>query len=264
MFCSESVDSDLPSLSARIDETDMYFEVTGLGAAAVGDSTTIAEARRNAESVAYFQAVEILSEAIQGVAVQGDMRLRDLAIGEGSLSQLIKARLEQIRQVGATQFEEQEDGSWIAAYTIIYQKENAQKIANAIGSGEHAELTSYTDNTVLPQNRDYSGIILDVRYVSGFNTFLAPKIARDGGSVLFSVRDIEPHILIESYGVPVFAIISDAVRLGDVGQAPLKIVPVDFKADTGVLIIEERDARIFETNNFVQKAIKTGKLALII
>ncbi len=194
MFCSESVESDLSSLSARIDETDMYFEVTGLGAAAVDDGTTIAEARRNAESIAYIQAVEILAEAIQGIAVQGEIRLRDLAMQEGRLSQLIKVRLEQIRQVGATQFEEQDDGSWIAASTIIYQKENAQKIADAIGLGEYDELTLYTENTVLLQNRDYSGIILDVRYVSGFNTFLAPKVARNDGSVLFSVRDIAPRV----------------------------------------------------------------------
>ncbi len=71
MFCSGSVNFDLSPLSARIDETDMYFEVTGLGTAAVDDGTTVAEARRNAESIAYIQAVEILAEAIQGIAAQG-------------------------------------------------------------------------------------------------------------------------------------------------------------------------------------------------
>ena len=129
--CSEPAGTAF-SLQSRIFETDSYYEITGIGTASVEKDISEAEARRNAETVAYVQAVEILADVIQGIAVEGDIRLRDLAIHEGELSQLIKVRLENVRQAGPTRFEKEVDASLTAAYTIRYEKANARKIAESI------------------------------------------------------------------------------------------------------------------------------------
>ena len=125
--CTQQPDFQI-SLRSGIEETDDYIEVTGLGAASADSETTEAEAKRNSETIAYFQAIEILSEALKGIAVQGELKLRDLHIGEGELIHLIEVNLKGVHQVGSTRFEQQEDGSWLAAYTVQFEKKNASLI----------------------------------------------------------------------------------------------------------------------------------------
>ncbi len=257
--CSEPAGKTF-SLQSRIYESDSYYEVTGIGAAAVENDISEAEARMNAETVAYVQAVEILAEVIQGIAVEGDIRLRDLAIHEGELSQLIKVRLENIRQAGPTRFEQEADASLTAAYTIRHEKTYAAMIAESIREKRYSGPNS--ESNLL--NQEYSGIVLDLRYVTGFDSFLAPKICGDDGVVFFSVRDIDPEVLVATYGIPVFSTIYEAVYIGAVGPTPLKLVPDSFNTENGALILSEKDTRKVESISDIRSLVYRGKLALII
>jgi hypothetical protein len=113
-------------------------------------------------------------------------------------------------------------------------------------------------------NQDYSGIVLDLRYVTGFDSFLAPKISGNDGTVLFSVRDIDPEVLVATYGIPVFSTIYEAVYIGAVGPTPLKLVPDTFNAENGTIVLSEKDTRKVENIRYIRSLIYRGKLALVI
>ena len=253
-----------PALSSRIDETDEYIEVTGLGGASADSKTTEAEAKRNAEVIAYMQAVELLAEAVQGVAVQGDITLRDLRIDEGELLQLIKVKLKNVRQVGSARFERQEDGSWLALHTIRYDKKNARSLAAEFNMSEIAG--SSLGNAVSREAAmvHYSGIILDLRYIFGYASLLAPKIAATNGGELFTVRNIDPDILLLNYGIPVFSTIGEAVQFGNVGKQPLKLVPKEYISETGTIVLSERDTQRFMDSANKNELLQRGKIALIL
>ena len=262
IVCTEQPAVEI-SLRSGIEETDDYIEVTGLGAASADSGTTEAEAKRNAETIANFQAVEILAEALQGIVVQGELRLRDLRINEGELIQLMEINLKGIHPVGTTRFERQEDGSWLAACTVKFEKKNAESLAAElrnsplIDKGMNARLSD--------TNPDYTGIIIDVRYVFGFSSLLAPKVISNDGRELFSIRNINPDILIAYYGISVFSSIIEAVNdPGGVGEFPLKLVPKEYIPESCAIVLSERDTKKFLQALNKDSLIRKGKIALIL
>jgi len=256
--------SDFESiLRSGIEETDEYIEVTGLGAASADGVTTEAEAKRNAETIANFQAIEILAEALQGIAVQGELKLRDLRISEGELVQLIEMNLKGVHRVGTTRFERQEDGSWLAACTIKFEKKNAESLAAELRNSPL--INNSIDARLSDANPHYTGIIIDVRYVFGFSSLLAPKVISNDGRALFSIRNIDPDILMANYGIPVFSSIREAVdEPGGVGEFPLKLVPKEYDSESGSIVLSENDTQKFLQAPNKDSLIRKGKIALIL
>lgn len=239
-------------LGSGIEETDTYYEITGLGAAAHDGSISEAEAKRIADEIAYFQAVEILAEMVEGIAVEGEMTLRDLNLREGKLTQIIKTNLKGITRIGTTLYEIQEDGSWLAAVTIRWEKINADGLASVIRNSQFPE-----------SNKTYSGIILDLRNVFGYNSLLSPRVNAYDGANLFSVRDVDPDVLFSNFGIPVFSTIQEAVALGKVGKNPLKLVPRDYDVSSGALILSKKDTKKMTDSPVSHSLVKQGKIALI-
>jgi len=251
------------SLRSGIEETDEYMEVTGLGAASADGETTEAEIKRNAETIANVQAVEILSEALQGIAVKGELKLRDLQVGEGKLVQLISVNLKGIQQIGTTRFEQMEDGSWLAAYTIKFEKKNAESLAAELRNSPLIE--NGIDARLNSVNPEYTGIIIDVRYVFGFSSLLAPKIVANDGRELFSLRNIDAGVLSENYGIPVFSSILEAVdEPGGVGEFPLELVPKVYEPGSGTIVLSENDTQKFLQVPNLESLIGKGKIVLIL
>lgn len=261
-ICTQQPYVDI-SLRSGIEETDEYIEVTGLGAASADGVTTEAEAKRNSETIAYFQAVEILSEALQGIAVQGELKLRDLRISEGELIQLMKMNLKGVQRLGTTRFERQEDGSWLAACTVKFEKKNAESLAAGLRNSPLIE--KGINDRLSETNPFYTGIIIDLRYIFGFSSLLAPKVISNDGRELFSIRDIDPDILMANYGVPVFSSIREAVdKPGGVGEFPLKLVPKEYDSESGSIMLSENDTKKFLQAPGKDSLIRKGKIALIL
>jgi len=251
------------SLRSGIEETDEYIEVTGLGAASADGVTTEAEAKRNAETIANFQAIEILAEALQGIAVQGELKLRDLRISEGELIQLIEMNLKGVHRVGTTRFERQEDGSWLAACTVKFEKKNVESLAAELRNSPL--INNSIDARLSNTNPHYTGIIIDVRYVFGFSSLLAPKVISNDGRELFSIRNIDPDMLMANYGIPIFSSIREAVdELGGVGEFPLKLVPKEYIYESCSIVLSESDTQKFLQAPNKDSLIRKGKIALIL
>lgn len=251
---------DPMEISSMVVETDDYIEVTGLGAGSVSAGSTEADARRSADDVAYFQALEILSEVIQGIAVRGEMTLRDLRISEGELAQIVRTRLRGVQKDGTTRYEQQEDGSWLAAVTIRWDKKNTSTFAAELRNSEIINNRTINESS----NNNYSGIILDLRYIYGYNALLAPKIITLEGRLLISAMNIKPDYLISNYGISIFSTISEAVQSGNVGEYPMKLVPKKYDAVTGSIILSQSDAQKLSDSPVKDNLIKQGKIALIL
>ena len=257
--CSKK-NQDPIEISSMVVETDDYIEVTGLGAGSVSAGYTEAEARRNAADIAYFQALEILSEVIQGIAVRGEMTLRDLRMREGELAQIVQTKLRGVSIDGSTRFEQQEDGSWLAAVTIRWDKKNASTFAAELRNSEIINNRSIDESS----SNNYSGIILDLRYIYGYNALLAPKIITREGRLLISAMNIKPDYLISNYGISIFSTINEAVKSGNVGEYPMKLVPKEYDAVTGSIILSHSDAQKLSDSPVKDNLIKQGKIALIL
>ncbi|MCH8285659.1 hypothetical protein IIB79_03935 [candidate division KSB1 bacterium] len=257
--CSKK-NQDPIEISSMVVETDDYIEVTGLGAGSVSAGYTEAEARRNAADIAYFQALEILSEVIQGIAVRGEMTLRDLRMREGELAQVVQTKLRGVSIDGSTRFEQQEDGSWLAAVTIRWDKKNASTFAAELRNSEIINNRSIDESS----SNNYSGIILDLRYIYGYNALLAPKIITREGRLLISAMNIKPDYLISNYGISIFSTINEAVKSGNVGEYPMKLVPKEYDAVTGSIILSHSDAQKLSDSPVKDNLIKQGKIALIL
>lgn len=257
--CSKNGQEPL-ELSSRVVETADYIEVTGLGAGSVDESISEAEAKRNAAEIANFQAMGILSEVIQGIAIRGDMTLRDLRISEGVLTQIVSTRLRGIKTDSAPRYEQQDDGSWLAAATIRWDKMNASTFVAELRNSE------IVNNRIAEKEaiRNYSGIILDLRYIYGYNALMAPKIVTGDGQLLISIMNIEPDYLVSNYGISIFSTINEAVRSGNVGDYPLKLVPKEYDSETGSVILSPTDIqKLFDSLN-KDTLVKLGKIALIL
>jgi len=260
--CTQQTVVDI-SLRSGIEETDEYIEVTGLGAASADGVTTEAEAKRNSGTIAYVQAVEILSEALQGIAVKGELKLRDLRISEGELIQLMEMNLKGVQPVGTTRFERQEDGSWLAACTVKFEKKNAESLAAELRNSPLID--KCISARISDTNPVYTGIIIDLRYIFGFSSLLVPKVISNDGRELFSIRNIDPDILMANYGVPVFSSIREAVdEPGGVGEFPLKLVPKEYDSESGSIVLSENDTKKFLQAPGKDGLIQKGKIALIL
>ena len=242
-------------VSTRIVETSEYIEVTGIGAASPGDSITEAAAKRNAEIVAYVQAIELLSEILQGVAVQGEITIRDLYQREGIITQVIQTRLRGVRQVGSTQFRRERDGSITAFCTVRYEKKNAVNLMQELLALKSEKYSS---------EKLYTGIIIDIRHITGYTNLLTPMLESSDGDVLFTIRDIEPDILLNQCGISVFSSVGDAVRFGTVGERPLIVIPKDYNRGSGTLILSNGDSRTLKKTIINKNIVKQGKIALIL
>lgn len=247
-------------ISSRVVETADYIEVTGLGAGSAGAGSTEAEAKRSADDIAYFQAVGILSEMVQGIAVRGEMTLRDLRISEGELTHLVRTTIRGVSRNGVTRYEQQEDGSWMAAVTIRWDKKNASTFAAELRDSE------IIINRIAEGSKsiNYSGIILDLRYIYGYNALLAPKIISRDGKMLISAMSIDPEYLVSNYGISIFSTINEAVRSGNVGEYPMKLVPKEYDAETGSVILSPSDTQKLVESPDKDALIKQGKIALIL
>jgi len=262
LYCSREHEQT-PLLHARIVETSEFIEVTGLGAASSGAGTTDAEAKRNADNIAYIQAVDMLVEALQGIHVQGAMKLRDLHVNEGRLVQLIKTRLTGVRAVGSARFERQEDGSWMAARTIQYPKHGIKALSGQLASDK--ELRKAASGALADREPSCTGIVVDLRYEFSFTSLMTLRVLDSGGQPLFSVRSIGESAMRRSGGIPVFSTIYDAVHSDySVGDYPLKIVPETYDKETAAVTLSEHDTERFLAVPGVNALIEQGKIAFII
>ncbi|MFC1555300.1 hypothetical protein ACFL7D_11765, partial [candidate division KSB1 bacterium] len=190
------------NLWSGITETNEYYEVTGLGASSSGvlksnisseePNISEAEAKLYAERIAFFQAVELLTEVLQGVAVKGDMELRDLYINNGEISQIIQVNIKNLQQLN-TAYEKQSDGSWLAAKTVRFEKRNIGSFLEDIKQNEQIfnQISQYESDF----EKRYTGVIIDLRYVFGYSNIITPRIFSSNGDELFSIREIDPGIL---------------------------------------------------------------------
>jgi len=243
-------------------ETDDFFEVTGLGAASAANGKTEAQAKRDAADIARIQAYELLVEALQGIGISGNVKLRDIQIAEGKLWQIMQARLKGVREVGKIQFELQEDGSWLTAYTIQYSKRNTDDFTTQIIADE-------TIQSLLEEsgdyNNSYSGIIIDLRYEFDFTTVFSPKIMSPANKILFSIRHIDMNVLSLHGGIQFFSSIREAV-LDDngVGEMPLKLVPESYDKETGSIFLSDHDSQRLLSLLNIDTLFKEGKVAFVI
>ncbi|MFC1477737.1 hypothetical protein ACFL6L_04655 [candidate division KSB1 bacterium] len=255
-------DNGEQTLRSGITVTGEFIEATGLGASSVSLDRTEAEAKRHAEEIARMQATELLVEALQGVGVSGSIRIRDLAVGEGQIIQLLSARLKGVRQVEKTVFQQQEDGSWMAACTLQYDKKSAEDLLETLTSEPVlAELLSSAGGG----DTGYTGIVIDLRYEFGFNSLAVPVILSPSGDELFSIRDMSETALRKYGGIPVFFSISEAVNsIAGVGNMPLKIIPEKYEQDKGAIYLSALDTRRFLALPNREELLKKGKIALIL
>jgi len=257
--CSKNLQEPL-ELRSRIVETGDYIEVTGLGAGSVDENISEAEAKRSAAEIANFQAIGILSEVVQGIAIRGEMTLRDLRLSEGELTQIVNTRLDGVKTDSAPRYEQQEDGSWLAAATIRWDKINASTLAAEIRNSEIVK------NKIAEKDgsRNYSGIILDLRYIYGYNALLTPKIVTEDGKLLISTMNIETDYLVSNYGISIFSTINEAVLSGNVGDYPLKLVPKEYDAETGSVILSPTDIQKLSDSLNKDTLVRLGKIAVIL
>jgi len=249
-------------LRTAIVETDDFYEITALGASASEKDKNEAQAKREAAEVARFQAYELLVEVLQGVGISGNLKLRDLHIGEGELVQLIRARLEGVRQAGNIVYERQSDGSWLAACTIQYDKSRTKNLSASLAANEYIRdaATEFSEN-----ERDYTGIVIDLRYEYDFTALSVPVIVSPDEKILFSIRQMDSSVLKKYGGVPVYSTIGEAVAdKNGVGNFPLKIIPSGYDHESGRIILSDRDVqRILAVKNR-DELYRRGKIVLIL
>lgn len=255
LACSDTeiYDSELRS---SILETETFFEITAIGASYVNSERSIAEAKRHAGEVARFQAYQLLAEALQGVAVTGDIRLRDLKIGEGKLLQVVQAKLVGVRETGPIKYEEQFDGSWLASCSIQYDKAEARKLVQTISS-----------NSMLlsDQNEiEFTGVVFDLRFEFHFDALLTPVVVNSDGKTVFSPRSLTREGLLENEIIPVYPTIRDAVVADNgVGLMPVKIVPERYDTENGLIILSESDSERLKSIDYLQRLLSNGHVAII-
>ncbi|MFC1732114.1 hypothetical protein ACFL6I_17550 [candidate division KSB1 bacterium] len=260
--CVPESENHKPFLRSSIMETDDYFEITGLGASSADGTKTEAEAIKEAEEIAYFQAVELLTEALQGVGISGNMKLRDLNIGEGSLVQLIKGRLRGVHKVGRPEYEKQPDGSWLASCTIQYPKSSSIELAGEIAADK--AVRDLIAN--LPDfQRDYTGIVVDMRFEYSFSGIFTPKIVSPSEEELFSIRDFGREAVSAFGGIVFYSSIMRAVsdEYG-VGNFPLKLVPQRYDASTNTIYLSKQDAEKLVSLPNKTSLFSEGKIAFIL
>ncbi len=254
--CVETESRNQPDLKSSIIQTVDFIEVTGLGAAAAGKGVTEAQAKRDAAEIARIQAYELLVEALQGIGVSGDIGLKDMNIGEGKLIQLIQAYLVGVTQVGAIEYSLQEDGSWLAACTIQYPKNNAEELTRSLINEQ-----GIIDNTA----KDYTGIVIDLRAVYGFKDLLTVKIVLNNGEQFFSIRDLSQDVLRKFGGFPVYSSIRDAILdPNGVGNRPVKVFPDNYGSETGEVFVPGVESMRILNLRDLEKLVFNGKLALIL
>jgi len=118
--CASGVeDFDPKDFQSGIKVTEgKHIRATALGASPLDSKKSEAELKRGAKLRAELNSFEMLSEALQGVQVEGEYSLRDVNLDEGLLSQKVETSMTGVRLVGEPKYQKQEDGSWLAVVTM--------------------------------------------------------------------------------------------------------------------------------------------------
>ncbi len=243
---------------------DVELMAKGIGSGTPGKGVSNAEAKLHAAQMAELNAAEILVEAMQGVAVMGDMSLYDVYIEESRLLQIMEANITEMRQKGKTIFQKQEDGSWLASFTAVIPHQHAfESVKSVIQQPEFRrrirDLQPNPDNSP-----DFSGIVIDLRLHKGYSPLLAPSILDFENIELFSVRDFAPEAFSITGGMKVFSTYRAAAEAQNgVGQFQLKLIVAEFDPVKMTLKLTEESTMRFETSKNGLDLVKAGKVVLI-
>ncbi|MCP4725790.1 MAG: hypothetical protein GY863_12175 [bacterium] len=244
--------------------TPEFVDASGIGASSPDETTTGAEAKRNAELIAEIQAYEILTEALQGIEIIGDIGLKDVRMHENTLMQIIEGNVDNVIKIGMTRFHQEDDGSWLAAVTMRMEGSDVDHFTSAVMNRSEIRrgLKPSLDQAVNPV--EYTGIILDLRLMYGFTSLLAPKVLSPTGEELFSIRDFSAPALVDRNSIPVYSTYREATADPDgVGTIPLKLMVIGIAADTTAVYVNEKDAKKFRDNLSSALLVKNGKVALV-
>jgi len=255
--CSGEPVQNVALLRSGITKTAEMYEVTGLGAAAADANLSQAGAKQNAETVAYMQAVEILTEVLQGVGLQGAIGLSGINPGDQRITQIVSAELVNVQRTGNTEYQQQEDGSWLAAVTITYSNIEAERLSEKFSEDSIIQdVLKRSENT--PDA--YTGILFDLRQEYDFSSFLIPEILSQKSEKIVSVRHLSKERLEESGGFPFFSSIREAKNNDFIGNNPLTVLPLNYDIKTGRIILSGDAVSLINGN---KQLISEGNFAII-
>jgi len=215
-----------------------------------------ARARIMATRAAKVDALRNLLETLEGVRVQSQTLVKDMAVESDLIRTTMKGTVRNASQVGQPRY--MNDGSVEVVMAINYRKSVAKTVFDSFGKkAPIAELATGKAPNTQSTNAIVTGLIIDAVGM-GLKTALAPRILDEDGNVIYSgvmvTEDKQNNIV--AYDTSAV----DAAQLARLGKNPItfKGLMVQDKTD---IIISNKDAAMIGKAAGMQGVLRQARVA---